>query len=525
MKLSKKQQLTFEDVPRTGEKKSPLRAFLSSRRAKYGSVAVLFTTVVLLFALLFNVLLGAISENAPLTLDVSSSAVFTLSDASRKLVSAAKPEDAPTVRIRFMMPEDKLKENEYYNMALECAKSYREEFSFVEVDFLDIVTRPSDVAEYKKLGLSIDSLCVIVDCPAKNRVKMFGVESCFLTREGESKYYGFDGETQFTAAIMAVCRDKTPVVTFTQGHGESVPVQLEEMFSIAGYTIERKNLAKDTLSADTQILVIANPQTDFFGVSSGAANEIDIITEYLNTFRDVIVLLSPDTQPLPELDALLKEWGLVVHRGVAIRDDVQSVAGSGGANLIASYGGHAYLNLDKTYSTFGSALHKNLSTQESPPMTVVNNAAPVELLITNTEGQDGQRSADSVLVTSPDAYLVDKDGKKESGTYALMALSTVAGYENDDTVYAHMLVCGGDLFSGQFAVGDATYGNTELLYTAMTLMSKETAPEGIGLKKLVDNTLTVPEGYAQTALVVSMTVLPALVFFFGAVVYFRRRHK
>lgn len=523
MKL-KKNTVTLEDE-RAREKKSRLRAFFSSRRAKYGSVAVIFTVVVLVCALLFNVLLTGISENASLALDFSSADFFTLSETSRAHIDGVMTEGAEKIRIRFMMPEDRLRANEYYNMTLECAESYSAAFDNVVVEFLDIVARPSDVSDYRELGYSVDSLSVIVDCPAKNRVKMFGIETCFVTKEGASSYYGFDGETQFTAAIMAVCRDKTPVVTFTQGHGETVPVQLERMFMTAGYTVCRTNLAVEELDPNTEILVISDPQTDFFGIGAGEQNEVDVLTDYLNDFRDMMVFLSPDTQPLPELDALLEERGVAVHRGSALRDDKNSLAGSGGEMILASYGGAAYLN-EGLYSTFGSALHKNLSTQESPPMTVVVDAAPVELLIENTSGEEGQCSVDSVLVTGPDAYLLDEKGEKsEVGRYALMALSTVAGYRNDDTVYSHVLVSGSVEFTETVASGDSSYGNSQIVYTAMTLMGKETAPEGISLKKLDDTTLTVPEGYAQTALILSMSVLPGLVFIAGTVVYLRRRHK
>lgn len=526
MKLfSKKRARTLEPVEQKPLKElGPVRKFLSSRRAKYGSVAVVFTAVVLLAALLFNALLTALSEHASLTLDFSASEFFTLSDASRALIEGVMPEEGETIRVRFMMPEDQLKENEYYNMTLECARSYAEAFDNVTLEFLDIVTRPSDVADYRALGFSVDSVSVIVDCPAKNRVKMFGIETCFLTQEGADTYYGFDGETQFTAAIMAVCRDETPVVTFTQGHGETVPVQLERMFTTAGYTVRRTNLVKEALDPATQILVICDPQTDFLGLFAGEDNEIDVITEYLNSFRDVMVFLSPDTQSLPELDALLEEWGVIVERGVALRDDSASLAASGGATLIADYAGEAYLT-QGAYSTLGSALHKNLSTQESPPMTLVPDAAPIKVLFTNTDGQSGQRSVDTVLQTSAEAYLSGGDGTKTAGVYNLMTLSTVAGYENDDTVYSHLLVTGSASFSEVVAAGDSSYGNSEILYTAMTLMGKETAPEGISLKKLDDTSLSVPEGYAKKALTLSLCVLPGLVFGAGIAVYLRRRHK
>ncbi len=521
MKLFQKQIRTLEDE-KSRKKASPLRRFFTSRRTKYGSVAVVFTVVVLLFALLFNVLLDALSENVPLTLDFSSTGVFTLSEASRTLIEEVMPEAKETIRVRFMMPEDRLKENRDYNFALECAKSYRDAFDNVQIEFLDIVTRPSDVAEYRKLGLDVDNLSVIVDCPAKSRVKMFGIETCIIESDN---YRGFDGETQFTAAIMAVCRDKTPVVTFTQGHGETVPVQLERMFTTAGYEVHRTNLAVEKLHENTEILVISDPQTDFLGIGAGEQNEIDTITEYLNSFRDMMVFLSPDTQSLPELDALLAKRGLAVHRGVALRDDGASLAGSGSATLIASYGGEAYLT-EGAYSTIGSALHKNLSTKESPPMTIVADAAPIELLVENTDGAAGSLSADSVLITSDQAYLPDEANKKtDVGTHTLMAISSTADFEGTDTTYSHVLVCGSASFTELVSAGDSTYGNSEIIYTVMTLMSKELAPENIELKKLDDTTLAVPEGYAKTALILSMSVLPGIVFVLGIVVFAKRRHK
>lgn len=501
-----------------------LRRFFSSRRAKYGSLAALFTVSVLVVALLFNVLLTSLSENLPLAVDVSASSFFTLSDASRALIEGAMPEESVEVRVRFMMPEDRLEANEYYNMTLSCARTYAQAFENVTVDFVDIVTRPSEVAEYRRLGFDINSTSVVVDCLAKGRVKTFGIESCFLTREGEDRYYGFDGETQLTAAIMAVCRDTTPVVTFTQGHGEVVPPSLERMFVTAGYSVRRTNLAIDELDPETQILVISGPQTDFLGLEHGEQNEMEVLVDYLNRFRDVMVFLSPATQPLPELDALLHEWGIEVTRGTSLRDDTQSVAGSGGANLIASYAGEAYLT-EGSYYTLGSALHKNLSTQQSAPMTLLADAAPLSILYTNTDGQDGPRSVDSVLATSENAYLEAADGTRQTGSFPLMALSSLSGYQNDDLVYSHMLVCGSTAFSDPTLTGDSYSGNSEILYTAMTLMSKEAAPEGIELKRLDDTTLSAPEGYAKTVLTLSMTVLPAVVFALGGVVYLRRRHK
>ena len=527
MKRLKRSQKTLEDQSR--ETRS-LRAFFSSRRAKYGSTAVIFTTVVLVFALLFNILLTGVSENMPLTLDFSSSDIFTLSEASRALISETLPEEKPQISIRFMMPEDQLKENEHYNMILECAKTYAEAFDNVSVEFLDILTRPADVTRYKELNLPVDSTSVAVDCESKSRVRLIGFESCFLTREGASAYYGFDGETQFTAAIMAVCRETEPVVTFTKGHGETVFTQLRSMFETAGYKLEDANLARGELNPDTQILVICNPTADFSGIrgaAEGGKSEIDVLKEYYNSFRDVMVFLSPDnTAELPELDALLEEWGVVVHRGETLTDEVQSLSNSGGKTLIASYGGNSFLT-DGTYTSRGSALHKSLTADGNPPMTLLMNAAPIEILKENASGEEGDIQEDCVLVTSENAYLTGEDGQKESGVYTLMALSTTAGYNetNTDEVFAHVLVCGSSRFTEVAAAGDAAYGNSEIVYTAMTLMSKESAPAGIELKKFDDNTLTVTEGYAKTVLILSMTVLPGVVLICGAVVYLRRRHK
>lgn len=513
-------------LPRALRKPGKLKQFFSSRRAKYGSVAVIFTVVFVAAVLLLNVLVSSVSERTPLTVDLSASSYFTLSDASRSLCAASFSETQNAgIVIKFMMPEDRLKANQYYNMVVQCALQYREAFPHITVRFLDIVTRPSDVRDLRELGFDITSTSVAVECPSKNRVKVFGIESCFIRQESSSTYYGFDGEMQFTAALMAVSRDKTPVVTFTQGHGETVPVQMERMFTTAGYAVKRTNLVTETLDPATEIIVISDPQTDFLGLFAGENNEIDTLTEYLNSFKDMMVFLSPETQALPELDALCAELGVRVERGVALRDDVHSLASSGGATLIASYAGSSYL-ADKTdYSSIGSALHKSLSNRESPPMTLVPNAAPLQLLIDNTDGTGGQRSADTVLQSSENAYLLGEDGSRKSGVYPLMAISSSYGYVGDDTVYSHVLICGSAGFTETVAAGDSSYGNSEILYAAINLMDKETAPEGIHIKKLDDPSLSVSEGDAQTMLILMVTVLPVLVFVCGGVVFFKRRHK
>ncbi len=523
-------------LPRGLRKPGKIRRFFSSRRAKYGSVAVLFSVIFITVVILLNVLLSGLAEHTPLAADVTASAVFTLSDTSKTLIAQSFPEaEKPQVLLQFMMPQDRLKSGEYTNMVLECAKSYEEAFSNVKVEYLDLVSRPGDVRAYQELGLEISSTTVVVNCPAKARVKTFGVEACFIKKSDSDAYYGFDGETQFTAAIMAVSRDRTPVVTFTQGHGETRASQLERMFTTAGYTVKYQNLALEPIGADTQIIVIHEPHTDFLGLFAGSDNEIDRLAEYLNDYRDLFVFLSPDTPVLPELDALLEEWGVRVARGQTIIDEVQSVAGSGGTTLAADFAGASYLAYTDTdtandeeyssaYASIGSALHKNLSKQDSPPSVLVSSAAPVELLYEG-EFSDGTRSIDSVLQSSKNAYCVDENGTKQVGVYTLMAISSRYGYEGDDTNYTHVLVCGSGSFSEYVAAGDSYYGNSDILYSAMTLMSKELAPEGVNMKKLDDTSLSITEGEAQGMLVLMVTVLPVIVFALGGAVFFKRRHK
>ncbi len=190
----------------------------------------------------------------------------------------------------------------------------------------------------------------------------------------------FKGEQMITSALLELVEAEKPKILFTTGHGEGTTSPGERSLSRARDLLGRDNfeieewssLGKTEVPADTDLVVIAGPTTNFL------PPELEVFSSYLASGGRMLLLLDPTFSPatgedLPELIRLgLEDW--LAEHGVEVRDDVvidptSELPFFGPETLYTdAYGAHPIVDsLDQTRTRILLPLARSVSAADESP--------------------------------------------------------------------------------------------------------------------------------------------------------------
>lgn len=504
-------------------KKTNKGSFFASRRFKYGAVATVFTLVFIVAVILLNVIVSAIDSKYSLYVDITKDQLFSIRESTVETVRSeldgyreSVGQDF-TITITFLQARDALAANQQSNWVLTLADSYAEAFpEEIRVECReDLLTHPDKYSFYTDLGYTVTNGTVIVSSSLnKASFNLFTLDSCLVYNESGDSVWAFKGEMQFNKAIQTITAQEQPVVAFTTGHGESKPEKLVEILVNCGFKVVDVDLSVEDVSEDTKILIISNPQKDFSALEDDrSVSEYTRLSDYLNDYRSILFIASPSMPALPVLDELLEDWGMRVVRNEIIMDDVSSVAGNN-QMLYVTY---------PESTTVAKGITGSLTDLSNPPRSVSYVSAPIEI---TDPGNGDNRGVEAVLTSSVNSYVEvagEKGVEKQSGPFNLMVVSTRYTIRDNVDVYGHILVIGSEFFT-ETNTYVSEYGNTDIVYNAIHLLSNETIPMETDYKVLEDYEITMETGEVYRYGIVTVIVIPLVIFGLGIAVYLKRKH-
>ncbi len=297
------------------------------RKLKYGSLSVVLTAVFVAVLVVVNVLITVIADKIPsLSIDTTAQQYFELSEESIKFIE--KLEDYK-IEINFIGSIGELKADSYYNKITTLAEKYPQYNADIKINYIDPDAAPAYSAEYDNYEFSIGD--AVVKCGDRYRLLTgadFLVEeesestSTSTEGEGTAKEYSLNAEYALTTAIMVVTASDNPVATVITGHGESEVAKLETLLTVNGFTVNEQSILKE-LDYESNLLIIAAPTKDF---SEDDLKKLDDFMYNDGKYSKNILYIADYTQPkLPNLEAFLYDWGIVVGEGIVYESD-ESIA-------------------------------------------------------------------------------------------------------------------------------------------------------------------------------------------------------
>ena len=494
---------------------------LSSRKFKYGSSAVIFTAIFIVFVLLLNVVLSVISQKTGgMYIDMTSKKLYSITDASREaLADVTLP-----VEIIFCRPADIIESSEYMSTVKRLADSYASEFSNISVSYHDVLSDPTYFNQFKTTsGDTIADTSVIISCPSNSTFVVHKLNS-FYKLNTSGNLFAFDGENKLTTSILQTAHPQTLKAAFTKGHNETVSESLMYLLTEQGYEVSQidlKTASKEELNS-LNLLIICNPTNDFTGLSAekeGQVNEIGLLNSYLTgSFGNLMVFLSPEMPELPELKEFLSEdWGVSYTAGAIMHDTSANSVSADGYAILGNY--------SDSSNTAGYALHHSISSTSSGAKALFDYSVPLEITFT----ENNYKTVSAVALTSDNSTAVTGSQSKKMPNVPLMVMSDYERSYDDGEKHAYVLVSSSGYFlnyipSSIAFAGSSQYANADLIKSALKLMGNTNIAANIDFKVLDESDLSVTRAEALSLMKKLGIIIPVIICVIGTAVFFKRKY-
>lgn len=279
-----------------------IKEMFTTAHSRNGAYSVGMTAVVIAIIIVLNMIVSQLPDNLR-SLDVSDSKIYEITKTSREILKNLEKKVKLTVLSEETQADKRIRTfiNKYADLSDE-----------VEVEWVDPVLHPSVLSEN---DASADT--VIVSCEETGKdtkiafsdMIQYDMSSYYTT--GQVTESGFDAEGQLTSAVNYVTNDTTKKLYRTSGHGEDAfGTNFTDLTDKSNLTITELNLVMtQTIPEDCDLLLMNGPVKDI------SEEEKTAISNYLQGGGNVMLFLGDTDEELPNLESLMKEYGLETAEG------------------------------------------------------------------------------------------------------------------------------------------------------------------------------------------------------------------
>ena len=505
--------------------------------------------------------------------------MYTLTDNTRKLIEAeavpmidkVNEERAEGEKLKlniiFCADPDLIEAEELMRYISYTARQLEKEFpEHIDVSYINIEKNPTAVQKYKiTSAANIYPSNVIVEFGSEFTVLSY---QAFFTANSDSEApWAYNGEKRFASTILSVTRAESPICCITTNHGEDIynaDGSINEKYTAfvslikgAGYKVQPIDLESDTIPADCRMMITFNPKYDFraFGnLGESGVNEIEKLDRFLDGSNSFMYIANPDTPTLTNLDEYLEEWGVKLARkdiagisaGQIIRDDAMNTDGDG-YSVLGQYATEGK----------GASICDDLLSLSYPPKAVFTKTGHLEIpksytktyvLADEEQGinayefykyfKNGVSRSMYNIFTTYDSAQSMLDGKvydmaSADKRFSLMTITEEIREIQEDAYNSvnnasYVLAAASTEFFSNDALNSKSYGNTDILLSALRHTSREIIPVNIDIKPFyiydVQQGL-VTQKQATTYMLIMALVPSVIILSVGAVVCIKRKHK
>jgi len=466
----------------------------SRRQARYGTLMGVSVLVVLGILIAINYM-GARQNKR---WDLTTNKQFSLSDQTRNVLTKLDTPLQITVfaeEANFQRYKEKLNEYEYISKK-------------VSTEYVDPDKKPA--------------------LASQNQIQQYG--TILFAYKGRTERVTADTEQDLTTAIIKVVQGQTKKIYFTRGHGEKDTASAER----DGYKAIADGLGRDNYSVETVVLaqtgavaddaavvIVAGPKVDFL------AGEVDALKKYLDKSGKLLLELDPpekpDSAPLANLIALAHDWGIEVGNNIVVDASGmgQLIGTDASVPLAASYPSHPITQRLKLITGYP------LARSVTPVSGGVNghNAQP----FVETSQRSWAEADIKGLLTSGKVAMNPEAGDKPGPISVAAAVSASTapatppkpGEADAPKPETRVVVFGDSDFASTAALGIP--GNRDLFMNTIGWLSQQENLISIRPKEPDDRRVTMTAVQQNNVTILSLLLIPGLVFGAGVYSWWRRR--
>lgn len=473
------------------------RQALGTRTAKVGGYSFVLSLVVLAILIAVNVLASKLPASWT-QWDISAAQLYSLTSDTKVVVTNLQ-QDVTIYWISQAGKED--------TVIQKLLDRYAELSDHITVVKKDPDVYPTFAQQYTDETVANNSL--VVESGDKSRY--IGYDNIYQVDAGD--YYtggsvsqSFDGEGQITSAIDYVISTDLPKVYLLSGHGEAAlsdafsdELQRANYDTVADFSL----LNVDAVPEDCDVLLINAPTSDI------SDEELTMLRTYLQGGGKLTVLSGPqkDTD-LPNLDALLTDYGVTVQNGVVVDNNRDYYAFTAPYVLMPEI-----QSSDITDPLKEGDYHVIVPIAAGLTVGENTNGATVTELLKTSSDQSFSKAAGYAMTT------YDKEDGDLDGPF------TLAVSVEDPTAGGRLFWVSSDYLLDEMYNSYSSGANLDFVMNALTWMIGDTDAVSIRTKSLDYNYLTISSSSAAWLKVCMIGIIPVGFLLLGVDEVLRRRKK
>lgn len=481
---------------------------LTSRKFRQGSVASAVTLIVIALVVVLNMVVSLLADRYNLSLDLTSSKAFGLSEDSLKFLEGLQKD----VTIYILNTESSFTGNgEYFNQANEVAKEYTRHSSHIGVEYVDVNRNPGFVSRWPDLQLGANS--IVVSCGNKARdltaYDLFNIETNYQTYT--QSITSSKAEQAMTSAIINVTSDKLVGVSILSGHNEYELAGLSSLLELNGYAVYDQNLLTDEISPEATIAVLAAPARDL------TEEELKKLDDFLNNggkLGKTLLYLADSTQPqLGNISAFLADWGITVGDGIVYESDQSHQVNMSIVMTIADYTEDVYSKTVKernlfTVIPYSRPLGTLFEAKSGISVTVPLQFSAAAGIIPADAGSDWQPSPSEI-----------------AGPLPALIVANHLTYEGTTPLNSYVVACGSAIALDDQLLSAKSLGNSDYFLSLFASLSNREDTVSIKSKALGGSELGINAAQVIVLFAILVILFPLALLVTGIVIWLRRLHK
>lgn len=470
--------------------------FFRRRQARYGAIA----TASVLVALAIIVAVNYLSARQNKRWDLTANRQNSLSEQTVKVLQSL---NAP---VKFTVFDRQTELERFRNQLDEYAYNSRQ----VTVEYVDPDTRPVVAREYD--------------------IQAYG--TVIVDYMGRRERVSSDSEQDLTNALIKAISGMERSVYFLQGHGEKDPARTErDGYSAVADALKRDNYKVEPLvlaqqkdvPANATAVVLAGPTSDLL------PEEADALRRYLARAGKLMVLVDPPINaqagPLPNVQGLLKEWGVELGNNVVV--DVSGATNEPSIAVAATYPPHPITDAFRTLTVYPLArsvdpIAGGANGRVAQPVVETSARSWAETNLASLTSEKGvQMEPAGGDKPGPVTIGVAVSVPSEASAPPPLADVATPPAEAPPKPETRVVVLGDSDFATNAYGGIA--GNPNLFANAVNWLAQQENLIAIRPKQAEDRRVTMTARQQALALWASILILPGMVFGVGIYTWWRRR--
>ncbi len=506
-----------------------IKSALSSSKTKHGSISIVVSAVFLILVILLNVVAVALTDRYPLlNADLTKESTYSLSPTTIDILKSLDEDIAIIILASEESCTSPSSDFDPYNQipqAHELIMRYAAYSDHISIEHVDLTRTPQILNEefLREYSSQLTDYYIIVLNKNTGRVKVTSFYDMlpYLQYTLDSYYY-YDvsidnyeisssyAESELTSAIRTVVieRETLPVAAYLDTtEAEPFLSSLNEN----GYVLSSMS-ANDDIPENAEILILETPHKD---ISTWLATRIE---EWLYNNgrygRTLIVLTTASAPEMPQLNALLENWGMRYTTDVVYESD--------SSNVVAGSTLDSYFYAQYTDSVFTTPL---ADAGKDTRVIMPNN---IELLFDSSN----DKSTNAILTTTSggyacataDEYDAVKGLDEYAGVKTVMAISSQYGTDSEGNEISSNIVLAPASIYYTDVFSSPQFGNFDLM---LSICNEFTGMGDVHIdiqaKNLTDIDFSIDSSSLSAITVIFTLLVPLIVIGAGIFVFIRRR--